>query len=201
MSLRVRMLDAANDLFLVGVDSAIEKLEALLEFPLSGRQECNAILNLSTYYFYKGDYRSAHQRMLALRHTDSWYEEQMGTEWLLKQKLIELLIFHELEEVDLTESRLRAINRKYKELLSLPRYRNAAAFLELVKRYSHRLHEIESSELEEMVEVSWEWLPKEQEDLQAMMFYAWIKSKIVGESSYEVLIQLMTGVSHSESIA
>lgn len=201
MSLRVRMLDAANDLFLVGVDSAIGKLESLLTFSLSGRQECNAILNLSTYYFYKGDYRSAHQRMLELRHTDSWYEEQMGAEWLLKQKMIELLIFHELEEVDLTESRLRAIKRKYKDLLSLPRYQNAEIFLELVKRYSQRLHEIEPSALDDMVNISWDWLPKEQEDLQAMMFYAWIKSKIVGGSSYDVLIQLMTGVSQPEAVA
>lgn len=191
MSLRITLLEAANDLCIGSLDSAIDKLESLLELPLSGRQECNAILNLSTYYFYKEDYKMAHRSMLKLRHRDAWHEEQMGSEWLLKQKMIELLIFHELEEVDLTESRLRAIKRKFNDLLSLSRYQKAAAFLELIQTYNQKLGEIDPVELEQRIEVSWEWLPKEQEYLQAMMFYAWIKSKIVDEPCYGVLLDLL----------
>jgi hypothetical protein len=190
-ALRVSLLDAANDICLGHIDLAIDKLETLLTKPLSGRQECNAILNLSTYYFYKGDYKMAHRTMLRLRHTDMWHEDQLGIEWLLQQKMIELLIFHELEERDLTESRLRAIKRKFMDLLALPRYQKASAFLELVKTYNQKMEEIDLVELEQRIEVSWEWLPKEQEDLQAMMFYAWIKSKIVKEPSYDVLLGLL----------
>ncbi len=191
MSLRITLLDAAIDLCIGSVKTAIDKLESLLKLQLSGRQECNAILNLSAYYFYTQDYKMAHRTMLRLRHTDTWHEDQMGVEWLLKQKMIELLIFHELEEVDLTESRIRAIKRKYTDLLSSPRYQKASAFLELIQTYNQKLGDIDPAELEQRIEVSWEWLPKDQEDLQAMMFYAWIKSKIVDEPSYEVLLDLL----------
>lgn len=192
-SLRIVLLDAANDFFLSGVEPAISKLEGLLSAKLTGHQECNALLNLSSYYFYQGDFNKAQRTLLRLRHTDAWYVDQMGEEWLLKQKMLAFLVYHELEEPDLTENRLRAIKRRFNSKLSKTRYQKAAAFLDLVQTYGHKLDEIDPEVLKKRIEVSWDWLPREQEDLQAMMFYAWIKSKIEGESCYQVLLNLVKG--------
>ncbi len=41
------------------------------------------------------------------------------------------------------------------------------------------------------VEVSFDWIPIEQEDLHASVYYAWLKSKIVGETAYKVLLNLV----------
>ncbi len=187
VNLRIALLHAANALFLKGPQSAIEILSTLMEEKLSSVQESNAIVNLSTYHFYNEDFKSALRSMNSLKHSDSWYLDKMGEEWLLKQKMIELLIVHELGEVDLFESRERAIQRKFKSLLKQEKYQRAKAFLSLTKSYHNRLYEIDLDLLAKKTEVSWTWLPKEQEDLQAMMFYAWLKSKVVGQPCFDTL--------------
>lgn len=45
----------------------------------------------------------------------------------------------------------------------------------------------------EKVETSFEWIEKEKEDLQAMSYYAWLKSKMTKRDFYEVLLELITG--------
>ena len=42
-----------------------------------------------------------------------------------------------------------------------------------------------------MVDSAFEFKPIAQEDLQAMTFYAWLKSKWVGQKPYDVLMGLL----------
>jgi hypothetical protein len=43
----------------------------------------------------------------------------------------------------------------------------------------------------ERVEVSFDWVPMQQEDLQAVMYYAWFKSQMTGDDLYEILKALI----------
>jgi hypothetical protein len=42
-----------------------------------------------------------------------------------------------------------------------------------------------------MVDNAFDFAPFEQEDLQAMTFYAWLKSKWAGQEAYQVLMNLL----------
>jgi hypothetical protein len=42
-----------------------------------------------------------------------------------------------------------------------------------------------------LVESSFEWVPFEQEDIQAVSFYAWLKSKMQRKNYYGILMELV----------
>ena len=62
-------------------------------------------LSLATFYFQKGDFKKARQLFSKFYHTDKWYIEKTGIEWVLKKNLIEILLHIELKNIDLIESR------------------------------------------------------------------------------------------------
>jgi|GEM_PF-2828119 len=187
---RIHLLRAANGLFVGRLEESKKLLLDILTHPLDPRMKANVTVNLSTYYFFSEDYGEALKCISTLSHTDKWYEERMGLEWCFKQRLIELLIIKEKGDTDLFESRLRSLERRFSSLLKREQYKKAKAFVRLIKRHE-RLPDLKSSELEAEIEISWEWLPKEQEDLQAMMFYSWLKSKIVGKKCYAVMVEMV----------
>lgn len=190
---RYRILLAANGVFTDGLSESIESLRLLLSEKVDARLRSNITVNLSTYLFFSEDYATAKRTMATLSHSDKWYADRLGEEWCFKQRLIELLIFHESGDVDLFESRLRSFDRRFKTFLKAASMEKGAAFVRLLKKYHHRFDELSLDELEQNLLLSWEWIPAAEEDLQAMMFYAWIKSKVVGRKCHQVLMQLVSG--------
>lgn len=191
---KVAQLRAGNSIFLNELDKAISILEGLLEDKmLAARSANNVRLNLVVYYFFNAQAEKARDTMNQLQRSDKWYKEHMGIEWLLKRDLNELLLYHELNEPDLVSSRIRSIQRKYKELFKQHTYKRVEIFIGLVKEYVENEMLIDLEALEEKVEMSWEWLPKEEEDLQAMMFYAWFRSKLSQKGLYATVLELIVG--------
>ena len=48
-----------------------------------------------------------------------------------------------------------------------------------------------TKEFYDRVDVSFDWIPMQQEDLQAVMYYAWFKSRMTGDDRYEILQALI----------
>jgi tetratricopeptide (TPR) repeat protein len=187
--IKVNQLKAANLIFLGGLDESIQLLEELMEQNLPERVRGNIITNLGIYYFYRHDYRRCIQLLNTYAHTDTWYKNHLGIEWLVKRDLMAVLLFNDAGEKDLAEVRIRSIERKYSELFQKKRYERVGSFLGLIKRIVYEEGVLNLEELEQQVEVSWEWVPREEEDLQAMIFYSWLRSKITRQTFYECMVE------------
>lgn len=189
--IKVNQLKAANLIFLGGLKESVSLLEELVQQKLPERVKGNVITNLGIYHFYQQDYRRCMQLLNAYDHTDTWYKNHLGIEWLLKRDLMAVLLFNDAGQKDLAESKIRSIERKYTGLFNQKRYKRAATFLSLIKRIVYEEEILNLADLEKKVQVSWEWVPRREEDLQAMIFYAWLRSKITRQTFYECMVEMI----------
>jgi hypothetical protein len=169
----------------------IEKLLADSSLSLSHSDRLNSLLNLSFYYFQQRNYRKSNQVLLEIHHSDGWCEQKMGKEWVLKKNLSELILQYELGNVDLALNKMRAIERNFGELLRKKPYQNVRNYMQLVKQMLDKPDYVSQPGFSSKVKAALEFLPIEQEDIQAMNFYAWLKSKMVRRDYYEVLRELV----------
>ncbi|MCB1177909.1 MAG: hypothetical protein H6586_04350 [Flavobacteriales bacterium] len=185
-------LVAANKVFLGELLEAIDDLSKLykIKSKLSNQENLNTIVNLGIYKFLNKDYKASLALLNDFTHSDNWYKKVMGVEWVLKRNLMEVLLFIELGFDDLVESRIRSIERNYADLKMHPIYKKAFNYLVLLKDYLNNNQDNPSKLHEEMLK-RLEFVPYEQEDIQAMAFYAWIKSKAIRQNFYPTLLGLI----------
>lgn len=175
-------------------EESIQLLEGFLEkekSTFSTNDYLNARLNLSVYYFQQEDFRKANQVFLGIHHTDKWCEKKMGKEWVLKKNLIEMIIQYEMGNDDIAMNRIRSIERYFDDMFKLPQYRRVKAFLGFIKGYINDPQNVSEEAFVTQAEQSLIVNEHEQEDLQAMTFYAWLKSKMYKQRYYEVLIEMI----------
>ncbi len=187
------LLLAANHVFTNRNSKAVALLENLLQDAdaiLTDKNRLNAQLNLAFYYFQQQDYGKANKQLLTIGHSDKWCEKKMGKEWILKKSLSELIIQFELGNIDLALNKIRSIERYFELLLKNPAYKNVQTYLEFIKQMINEPYRITQTQFFEQVDTSFDFLPSQQEDLQAIGFYAWLKSKMAKRSYYDVLIEL-----------
>lgn len=190
---RYTFLMVANLVFLFRIQEANALMENLLYrhvAALGAKDLLTAQLGLSFNYFAQGNFSKANKVLLSINHSDKWCEGKMGREWLLKKNLGELLIQYELGNVDLVLLRIRAFERNFKDLLHEPAYKNVRHYLELVKHMLDHPDAVYRPEFVQSVERKLEFTSFENTDIQAMSFYAWLKSKMLRRPYYEVLLEL-----------
>ncbi|MCZ6899257.1 MAG: hypothetical protein O7F74_03375 [Bacteroidetes bacterium] len=146
------------------------------------------LINLSIYYFQKEEHRKAFRTANSIGHTDKWYEKNLGKEWVFKKNLMEILLQIEAGNDDIALSRIRWFEKTYGALFTQPLYSRAKIFLHLIKIMIKDPEKFKSQETKDQIEHNLTVIPEEQEDLQAMAFYAWLKSKVLKSNYYEVLL-------------
>lgn len=185
-------LSAANLLFSGNLHEAISTLETLkgklrnsayIEYSLNNQ------LNLAIYFFYKEAYSRANSELLQFEHSNAWYEKKMGIEWVLRKELLTVLLQYEMGNDDIALNRIRALLRNFK-IIEKPNFLRVKVFLGLVKAITEEPQKANSSAFINRVEASFDWVPMVQEDLQAVIYYAWLKSKMVQLPHYDTLLQL-----------
>ncbi|MBC5994122.1 hypothetical protein [Pontibacter cellulosilyticus] len=190
---RYTFLMVANLVFLNRNADAITLMESLLsnkKITLSTKDQLTAQLGLSFNYFAAGAYAKANRILLSIKRSDKWCEGKMGREWVLKKKLGELILQYELGNEDLVQNKLRGLERTYKDLWEEPMYRNVKQYLELIKVMTVQPQLITKPAFVQHVENTLEFTTFKQTDLQAMSYYAWLKSKMLQKPYYEVLMEL-----------
>ena len=190
---RYTFLMVANLVFLSRLEEANEWMENLLykkAVTLGARDLLTAQLGLSFNYFTQGAFSKANKVLQSISHSDKWCEGKMGREWVLKKNLGELIIQYELGNDDLVLNKIRAIERSFSELLQEPAYRNVKSFIQLLKHMVDQPDDVNRPEFIQSVENTLEFTSFENTDIQAMSFYAWIKSKMLRRPYYEVLLEL-----------
>ena len=151
----------------------------------------NAQLNLGVYYFQAKEYKEALKTSLELSHSDKWYEKIMGIEWRFKKNMIELIFQYEIGNVEIAYDRIEMMQRTYRDLFKTGKYARVNVFLRFIKKIIKNPSVVHTPAFFEEIEQSFEWVDLVEEDLQAMTYYAWLKSKMERADFYETILELI----------
>ncbi len=146
-------------------------------------------LNLAVYYFQNEEYYKANRVLMDIHHSDKWCAKKMGREWVLRKNLVDVINQFERENYEIALSRMKSIERTFSDLLARPMYSRVKTFLGLIKHMINYPEQISTPEFFEKVDAKIERLPTDREDLLAMAFYCWMKSKMQKEPYYKVLVE------------
>lgn len=143
------------------------------------------------FHFQQGDFKAAKTIVFGWNKSDNYYEKNLGIEWILNKKFIELLLLIELDETDLLESKVISLRRKYGQYFKEREEFQIIPFLGLIKTYGENKSIIKTEKFKNKITRTIKWKPKHEEDIFLMSFYAWLKSKVEGTDLYETTIELV----------
>ena len=187
------LLKAANFTYLHQNEKSIELLCGIDEqtiIKLTTEDQLNIKINLAVYYFNQALYKNANLLLQTLNHSDNWLEKKMGREWVLKKNIIEILIQYELENIDITLNRIRSFERNFADLQQHKLYSRVFQYLAIIKEIINSPLLLKDKKFIEQVESTLVKTPAEQEDLQAIAFYSWLKAKMTKSNYYDVLLNI-----------
>jgi hypothetical protein len=190
--LKYKLLLALNLNYNNQQDLAIKTLEALNTKKVTDLESMlNIQLSLIVLYFQKGAFKSAKNMFSKLYHTDSWYTEKAGKEWVIKKNLIEILLHLELQNIDLFESRLLSFKRSFFAYLKEINQDRVITYLGFVELYFKNPEIVTSEIFKAKVETSFDWLETHKEDIFVISFYSWLKGKMNQTDLYKTTLQLI----------
>ena len=147
------------------------------------------ILALTVFYTQQEDFATAHTTINSLKHTDTWYNNQLGTDWVLKKELVLLIIYFELEYLDLVHSQLRRFTRLYKPIMKAQPRLNY--FVQSISKLSRNPEVMAGDRFRESVKTHFTTDSLEHEDIFMISFFAWIKAKIKKTPLYQTTLELL----------
>lgn len=175
------------------IDAAIEIIEQLHK---NSNDPIETTLDIhlckTMYYFQKGNFKHANKLINQLYHTDSWYEQKAGIEWVMKKNLIDILLQIELDNIDLVSSRILSFRRRYNEYLKSINQHRVLVFLKFIERIHKEPELLKTKKLNDSLELAFDYKTPESEDIFVMSFFAWLKAKTKGLNLYDTTIELVT---------
>lgn len=145
----------------------------------------NNQLNLVVYYFQAANFRKANRTMLKLDHDREVHRTKMGMEWCFKKELIELIIHYELGNTERSLKMCDAILKDYKGMLDQALYGRARVFIGFLRRMIKNPNEVTTPEFRADVKSAQLAWPLQKEDVQAISFFSWLRSKMVDKPYYD----------------
>lgn len=173
-------------------DVSIDLIEQTLDedtYRLNTKQRLDMSLNLAVYYFQQQEFKKSNQVLLQLGHTDNWFKKTMGAEWLARKNLIEIITQFELGHVDIVENRIRSFKKQHAVLMQLKSYQRIQTFIGFIEDCISRPQWVATQDYENHVNNTIKRLPLQREDILAMAFYCWLKSKMLKKPYYQVLVE------------
>ncbi len=158
---------------------------------LSVTDELNMKLNLAFFYFNAREFKKANRLFVQQQHSDGWYAKKMGQEWVLRRRLIQLVIHYELGHEEISLSLLRSIERDFSQMLHTPQYRQAANFLSILRQYLADPYSLSFRTFRKVAEKELFAARPGEEESKAIAFYCWMKSKLTGADYYHILLEEM----------
>ncbi len=183
---KLGVMHALNALYTSHIDNALAILK------LASKASLNAQLLLAMCYFQKEWFSEANAVLTQLNKTDRWYEKKMDWIWVLKKNIMEILLFIELDKLDIVLNRLTRFSKNFSAPLRIIGEERVLIFMDLVKTYYEAPHLVTDDRFKERVEKSFDWVGNDQEDIFVMSFYAWLKSKIERKKLYQVTLELVS---------
>ncbi|WP_425077366.1 hypothetical protein [Psychroserpens sp. S379A] len=172
-----------------------EAIKLLEPYKTSNHPDKEAVLDIQLslimIYIQDAKFKEALHILSKFYHTDKYYIEKAGKEWVLKKNLIEIILHIELNNIDLVESRLLSFKRHYNNYLKLIGQERVITYLKFVTDYYKHPETVTSETFKHKVEASFNWVEAEQEDIFVMSFFAWLKSKMERKSLYKTTLELV----------
>jgi hypothetical protein len=193
---KVVLLEAQTRNFSGQLLKAQELLLEMLSHPAFGgvsKERYNLILNLAVLYFQLGFFDKVLETFKLFRHRTQWHIEYMGLEWVLKKQMIEVIALVELHEDQRAMEGIQKIQSLSEEFFSQRPYRRVLLFLEWVQRYLSNREAFSGPLVLDRLVKSLAVQSDRKEDLQAVAYYTWLKSKAEGRSYYELLLEMVRG--------
>ena len=126
-------------------------------------------------------------------HSDQWYSKKVGFIWVIKKNLLEILLFIELDFMDLVESRLKSFRKKHNAHLIEHGEERITDYINLIAAYYHDKESIHSDGFEKKLDAILN-IDNKEEDIFAISFYAWLKSKMKHESTYATCLDYINEI-------
>ncbi len=190
--LKLMLLRALNWNYLNQQEDAISLLESVKQTKHADLESLLDIhLALVMFYMQRSDFKNAKTIFSKFYHTDKYYIEKAGKEWIIKKNIAEIILYIEIGELDLVESRILIFRRSYTKYLKQIHQERVIIFINLVELYFKKPEIVSSKAFKEKVENSFEWIDEYQEDIFVMSFYSWLKSKMENKPLFETTLQLI----------
>ncbi len=190
--LKYNLLLSLNYNFSNNQDNAIKTLEPLTHLKHADTESLLDIhLSLIMFHFQKNELKMAHTLFSKFYHTDNWYTERAGKEWVIKKNIIEILLHIDLGNIDLVESRLLSFKRNHFNYLKSINQVRVITYLRLIENYYKTPEIVTSKKFKSTVENAFEWISTQKEDIFVMSFYAWLKSKMEKRPLYITTLNLV----------
>ncbi|MDG5489946.1 hypothetical protein [Psychroserpens sp. SPM9] len=190
--LKYALLTALNYNYINKQEEAISVLESVKQSKHADIESLLDIhLGLVMFYIQKSDYKNAKTIFSKFYHTDKYYIEKAGKEWVIKKNLAEIILYIELGEFNLAESRLLSFKRSYFSYLKQINQARVITFIKLVESYFKHPDQVTSEKFKTTVENAFDWVDEKHEDIFVMSFYAWLKSKMENKPLYQTTLALV----------
>jgi len=154
--------------------------------------QLDIILCLCMYHFHDKNYQQALKTINTFYHSDNWYQQKSGNEWLIKKNLIELLIHIELDHLSLVESRILSFKRKHGAYLKSVEQNRVITFISLIEELYLKHNNKTTPIFLNKTETSFNFKNNKQEDIFVMSFYAWLKAKATNKDIYKTTLEILT---------
>lgn len=149
----------------------------------------DCILTLVVCHTQQENYKTALTILNTLTHTPTWYEQRYGIDWMIKKELLTLILFYELEYLDLVQSYLRRFKRKYKNIMeSEVRLKN---FISVFSKLFNDPNVLGESRFRESIKSTFTKDSLKDEDIFMLSFFAWIKAKLNRRPLYQTTLSLL----------
>ena len=149
-------------------------------------------LCLSSFYFQKGEYKNAFRTYQKLIHTNTWYEKKMGTDWVIKKQLIEILIYIERGNIDTVMTRLYSFERRYNSYLKHNNEKELIQYINMVKWYLKKPEEIKTNHFKTSIKKAIPWENIEIIDVFTISFYCWLKAKSQHVNTIDIILKSLS---------
>jgi len=145
-------------------------------------------LALLVFYLQQSD-RTALKLMVQFGHSDSWYEKNMGMDWSIKKKLVEVLLHAEFENTELALSLIKSFKRRYKKYLPEVKEDRVLAFVTLVEQYISKPEVVGSHKFLSSLQAFTKELKKDHQDIFVISFIGWLEAKVKRKPVYDTILK------------
>jgi hypothetical protein len=190
--LKKTLVEALNLNYCNNQNKAIRLIESIMN---KKHDDLETLLNLRLscfmFYFQKEEFFKAKSISAKFYHTDQWYIEKAGIDWVIKKNIAELLLYIELQEDDLFFSRLKSFRRRYTIYLNQIEQERILIFLKFAEQYYIKPESIITEEFKNKLEISFKWTSVNEEDIFVISSYAWLKNKVEKGNLYQTTLRLI----------
>lgn len=190
--LKLTLVKAAVCAYTGEPEKALLVLDEIVKSPDYEKNEeavMTALVNKSIYHFFLSETKEANQIHVQFPFTDKQVEKKMGREWALKKALIFIIYQFDIENYELVISLVRNFQRNYDDLLKKDIYKRVKGFAYVIRDLAVKPENLGNDKVWETIDSQFETLSFDQEDLQAMTFYGWLRAKFNGLDFYGSLMQ------------